>query len=1164
MAELLLARAGAGKMDAVLRRLRALKDQNPLAKVWVLLATERQINAYRERLIDEQSTVFNVEFFSFYTLYRSLLALAGNPQRCLEDFARAGLLRSLMEQIKPELTVFREIALLPGFIDIIADFTYELKQNLISPEAFSQAASTPKEQELALIYTRYQGLLRHHDVVDREGEGWLALEALNKDTRLAADVDLLLVDGYDQFNRLQANLLARLGKRVKQSFITLTNVPDRETTVGRRFLRARQRLEALHAEEKVALFVHSVDSVSGAHVFDAGESSDDRNGGDLSERSAYTAPLDPDAPAPALRHLSNEIFRQRPVQLRLKPNQTAIRLIETPDIAGEVAAVLRHVKRLLLDDQAAPDDILIAVRDYAAYGAHFAAQGRRYGVPLALHYGERLADNPAVVALLDLLALHLGDFRRRELIDVLRSPYFAVPGLPPDAADHLDALSAAQMLTGGRTAWLAALDSAAEAAPADAPDEDERAARFHLDPALAAQLRAGLAAFFDAVTPPASGTIETYIAWLEALIGDDETDPDFEENLPPHPPPPLEPALPPPAPHSLRERGEESGDFVTSPDESNPQAEAAESDLRSPLPRELRSYGEGAGVRAYSLSMMRGVRAAAPPGIVARDLLAMETFKRLLRGLLTADALYCSLGYARQYTRRDFLAELNAGINAASVRTSSAFRSGRVLVTSVTDARGLPHKHVIILGLAEGVFPAPVPEDPLLLDTERLRLREAGIDLPTQAERADEEGLFFELINQARDSLTLTRPYLKDGALWIESHLWRAVIAAFDNLKPRKIQIGEVVTLDEAAALPEAALAAVREGAPNWLQGSYWRHIESAIRVEAGRLSDAPHDHYSGRLRDAALIDAAAASLNAGRVWSASQLNDYGLCPYRFFAGRLLKLKPLETPEDGIDSRKLGSLYHAILETTYRALKQKGLAITPENRASALSILEAAAAELMADAPKRFGFNPSPLWAREKNVLLRRLRDTVSADFEGKNAVTKLAKGAARRPHLQEARFGADGTPPVTLKAGSEKLRLRGSVDRIDLTERGAVVVDYKLGSSEIKADELERGRNFQMLVYLQAARALLDADPSARGVSIEGGVFLHIGNPDKIGALHPVEDAEAIQRGLDRIAANLALGRTGDFSASINKAQDGKCAKFCDFAQFCRVANTHRHKKGD
>src|SRR5690606_17669774 len=175
---------------------------------------------------------------------------------------------------------------------------------------------------------------------------------------------------------------------------------------------------------------------------------------------------------PALQHLSEHIFVPKapvyephpptPSPLRgegetraASGDEVAIRFVEAPDMPREVGAVLRRVKKLLLAG-VYPDDVLIALRDWASYGGYFAAQGRSYGIPLALHYGEPLANNPAVAALMDLLALSGLDFRRRELLDVLRSPYFSIPGLTDECVDLLDRLSMAMMVTGGRKTWLEA------------------------------------------------------------------------------------------------------------------------------------------------------------------------------------------------------------------------------------------------------------------------------------------------------------------------------------------------------------------------------------------------------------------------------------------------------------------------------------------------------------------------------------------------------------------------------------------------------------------------------------------------------------------------------------------------------------------------------------
>ncbi len=137
---LLLARVGAGKTDAVQRELHALKQRDPLARVWVLLSTERQIADFRRRFMADRPVYFNVDTFNFYSLYRRLLALAGNPQRCLDDAARYDLIRVVLAELYPNESSdgsFAGIAHTPGFVSIVAAFLFELKQNLIFPEHFA-------------------------------------------------------------------------------------------------------------------------------------------------------------------------------------------------------------------------------------------------------------------------------------------------------------------------------------------------------------------------------------------------------------------------------------------------------------------------------------------------------------------------------------------------------------------------------------------------------------------------------------------------------------------------------------------------------------------------------------------------------------------------------------------------------------------------------------------------------------------------------------------------------------------------------------------------------------------------------------------------------------------------------------------------------------------
>lgn len=1058
--QVLLARVGAGKTAAVQERLLALKREQPMAKVWVLLSTERQIADFRHRFMQGGEVSFNVEYFNFYSLYRHLLALAGKPQRCLDDTARFGLIRAVLADLYDEGSgTFGGISQTPGFVRIIATFLYELKQNLVDPEVFQAVAKSSKEVELANIYHEYQLALQRHDLVDREGEGWLALDELQRSPRIAQNVELLIVDGYDQFNALQAELLTVLGATVRDGLVALATIPEREATIGRRFAEALERLVQAHERRGLLL--------------------------DIVPFSATQ-----DARHTALKHLSEQLLRPKPREIS---SGSAIQWIEAPNPAHEVGAILRRVKQLLLDGTK-PDDILIALRDWGGYGGLVMAQAETYDLPLAMHYGGALAHNPAVVALLDLLSLYAGDFRRRALLDVLRSPYFDVPNLGALQADLLERVSLELRVTGGRETWLDAIELMTRP-PVEAADEEDTGSLLRIEARQADRLIRALDVFFDAVTPPETGTVAEYVLWIERLIGQDVPDPDDPEE-------------------------------GYTPD--------------------------------YTLDMPARIRADADEPIIARDLAAMQALKSLLRGLYSAQALTGSLGYARLTDRTAFLRDLRTAVDAGAVERGTG-REGRVLVTTVADARGLPHQHIFILGLSEGIFPQQTPEDPLLLDSERVRLRARGIDLPTQAERAADDGLFYSLIGQARETLTLSRPYSKNGEPWAASHLWRAARAVFSDEAIERLRLGDVPT--DPATRHEAALAAAEglnegnaaAGLLHWVGAEYWSRVKQAREIELRRQSNAAYDHYSGRLRDPALVGWVDEYLNPEHVWSASQLNEYGLCGFRYFAGRLLRLEALQEPEDGMDVRQLGTLYHEILERTYRRL---GGEIVPERLDEALVVLHDVADERMRTAPGRLRFRVSAQWAQEQVVLRRRLERLIRDDFSGESTLeAKFPANAPRTIYRQEARFN-----DLEIDLGNDSLRVRGSIDRIDRQGERAVVVDYKTGSTPINKSEIEVGRNFQMMIYLLAAQALImhdDAEVSPDEVA--GGLFWRIGG-GSLGELN-TDDSETIEVGKEHLSRYLTLARSGDFATHANRLDGGKCARYCDFHQFCRVNSISRRK---
>jgi len=1096
--KLLLAPVGAGKTSRGLAALADALQKNQFAKTWVLLPTRRQEDAFRQRLIDSdpvRRTYFNIEFFNFYTLYTRLLDIAGLPQRQLDNTARLCLLRELLADLKreEELEIYGAIADKPGFIEVVADFIYELKQNLILPDTFGMAARSPKDRDLSKIYAAYQDKLRLYNLVDREGEGWLARDAVADIPEIGTDVDFLLVDGFDQLNPLQARLLALLARRARNALITLPTVPARENTVGRRFQEALNRLREAFQGVREPLLIEHVTEI-------------------------------PEFRRPELRYLIEKSFL--PLSQGSKPlTSGALVFIEAPDPSQEAGAVLRRVKRLLLTTDCQPDDILIAVRDWPRYASHLAALARTYKIPLSLHYGEPLTENPAVIALLNLLDLSNQDFARRDLFDVLRSPYFAIEGLDSAWVDLLERVSQTQFVAGGRGEWLAAIERATVLTRHDEQDEG-----FVLDPAQAEHLSQHLTAFFDAVTPLAQATPGQYIDWLENLIGTDMTDPDDTDT-----------------------------------------ANASIS---------------------YSLHLFPQVRSPdVPEAVVARDLAAMYAFKRILRSLLATQNLFAALRSADK-TRQawlTFLIDLKTALRSTSINRT-ANRAGKVLVTTVTDARGLPHRHVFIPGLSEGVFPAPAPEDLLYLDSERLTLTKKGIYLETGGERSADESLFYELISQAHESLTLSRPTVRNGILWAESHLWRAARELFadaaDVIANNRVPLGDAVPSDDVAAPGEAVLAAANglntinvvpaiAGLYNWLVTardsrwqeiqSQWKHILRGRRIELGRMNGhGGGDRYSGRLSHAGLIEWVAEQLGPERIWSASQFNEYGTCGFRFFAKRLMRLEALKTPEEGMDSLQRGSIIHAILEMTYRRITESGFAITSDYTEMARDILRQTANELLLDAPAQYGFRPSALWEQQKTELIRKLEKLIELDFSDKSPFVEHFDGTFRHPYRIETPFSPRGAVHIRISPQLEPLLVTGKIDRIDRQENRVILVDYKSGGAEINTSEMRRGRNYQMMLYLRAVEQILenDSDPD-HPTEVAGGFFWHLPRNKTSGVfyLHNETDREAMEHAAQRLTEQILAGRAGIFSTQPNKAEEGRCYKHCEFGQMCRVSMAARRE---
>jgi len=1063
-AVLLTGSVGCGKTEAAIDAILDERQFAAFSPIWVLLATGQQIHAFRDRLLARSAdqVQFGVEFFDFYDLYARLLDLAGNPQRLVEDTTRYQILRHVISGL--DLEFFTPIAHTPGFIGLTAGLIHEFKQGLVDPARFSAIARTPKDRDLARIYAAYQDFLQGARLVDRHGAGWLAIEHLQQNPALAEHVSLLVVDGFDQFNGVHLRLLTELAAQVQHAVLTLTHVPGLKRF--RRFAQTHQRIVSaapnLWRERPV-------------------QSSCDRS-------------------SPALDHLVQSLFDSRSPAV---PSDGSVSFIEAPDVLRETQAVLRRIKRLLLDGTP-PEAITILARRLFPYSGALRETAQAYGVPLVVREGLPLRDNPAVSMLLTLIDLAARDFPRRDVLDTLRCPYLTAPDLTADQIAQLSLLSIKYQVVRGRDLWLDAVESSVFARE----DEDHDPAE-PLPVNTAETLYQSLDAHFARITPPARGTIYELVGWIEQLIGPD-------------------PAA-----------------------AQQDQADSVDASALNPL-------------LAPHFNLLGNIRAAADP---TRDILSMQAFRRVLANLRAAHDLLCADGCLEEIEWDVFRAELQLAVDRAQVSPPGGrSRIGRVLATDVMEARGLPHDHVFILGLSEGVFPAPESEDALYWESDRLQMEAQGIDLQTANERADDMSLFYQALGLARQSLTLTRFTVDDkGNFCPPSPYWTAVHSLITDPPLERIPLGAAPRLDDCATVDEAAVAvaAVLSGehpAHEGVAAVYnalleypaWANVRRGRAIEAAREDSArPFDAYSGRLSTPDLIDLTARALGPDRKWSAPQLNQLGTCGFRFFASRLLHLESLKEPEEGPDIMQIGSINHEILEKTYTRIADADLALTANNWPHAQKILIEVAEAVFAQAPRKHGFRPTPLWDQECATMRRRLEWLVRHDFED---FTPLKLTGERRPFWQEAEFGRHGQPFLVIDGEAGPVLVRGQIDRMDRIENQIIIMDYKTGTTGHPTKDMESGRDVQMMIYMLAAQELLARHNLP--YELAGGLFWHIRSRKTSGDIHAGDPA--IETARQVLHHNILRARQGDFAVH---PTNGQCASYCEFGPLCRVSRAYHHK---
>jgi RecB family exonuclease len=237
--------------------------------------------------------------------------------------------------------------------------------------------------------------------------------------------------------------------------------------------------------------------------------------------------------------------------------------------------------------------------------------------------------------------------------------------------------------------------------------------------------------------------------------------------------------------------------------------------------------------------------------------------------------------------------------------------------------------------------------------------------------------------------------------------------------------------------------------------------LQMSVRILRQRADRETPGPYAGNL--SSLSAEFARRFGSGEhVWSASRLEAYRSCPFRFFVGSVLGLEPRPEPQEGLDARQLGSIYHRILELVY----QDATVQNPAQLEQVLAALPQVAKRLLDEAPQKEGFRETAWWMFTRQEIEQNIRRSLEA----------LAESSAEQgfvPIVYEQGF----FEPHELRVGTgdEHFRLHGVIDRVDRTPDGRLrIIDYKTaGPTGYSNEALAEGKKIQIPLYALAAQAL-------------------------------------------------------------------------------------------
>lgn len=384
---------------------------------------------------------------------------------------------------------------------------------------------------------------------------------------------------------------------------------------------------------------------------------------------------------------------------------------------------------------------------------------------------------------------------------------------------------------------------------------------------------------------------------------------------------------------------------------------------------------------------------------------------------------------------------------------------------------------VFVLGANEGEFPQAVSGGGLLSENDRRILLDNDFKLYSYGEILNLQERYFAYMACAAPSEKLFVSYSgNNGTNASPSEIVVSIKNIFPNLKEYSyFDISDLDLIETEKSAFE--LMCEKYSVNTEFYSSLKKYFENDSRYAGVK---ALAENTDVVIRDKKL----ATSLFGYNMYiSASRIEDYFNCPFRYFCKFGLNARPRKKAE--IDPMQRGTLIHYVLEKILSNYGSKKLSVMSESEIrTAVDTLVRAYFENemgnISDVTVRFRYNYIRLSKLIYSVVIHLAHEFSECDFEAKAFELSIDRDGQVKPEV------------LTLDDGGT-IQIRGSIDRVDTLEKDGEkyvrVIDYKSGSKLFSLSDIIYGLNLQMFVYLFS----LTEDKSSDYSGIPAGVlYMH------------------------------------------------------------------------